>query len=248
MPPANSGRQPARTQDPRGRRGRRLQQQHPLPHQLLLDAPGRAPHRLVVHNIKYSTSGRALLAIREDEVASEAVGVPTTRYKIAAFVIGAALAGFAGGLLEPSRRLEPQRLPLHVLGHDCAIVILGGQGSITGSALAAVLLTVLPVVMQRNPLHQSRDHRKVAHGAVRPADHFLDAVHAPRALRRCEITDLLAWALRRGRTKPRDLESAGELPPGIATLTAEARRPRRCRPAPGRQSPHHAVRRPPRRR
>ena len=59
----------------------------------------------IVHNIKYATSGRALLALREDPVASEAVGIPTTRYKVTAFVIGAALAGLAGGLISQHKSL-----------------------------------------------------------------------------------------------------------------------------------------------
>ncbi|MDH7571396.1 MAG: branched-chain amino acid ABC transporter permease, partial [Armatimonadota bacterium] len=54
---------------------------------------------LVVRNLRFSRHGRALLAIREDEVAAEAMGVPTVRLKVAAFTIGAFLAGVAGGLL-----------------------------------------------------------------------------------------------------------------------------------------------------
>ncbi len=108
----------------------------------------------IVHNIKYATSGRSLLAIREDPIASEAVGVPTTRYKVAAFVIGAALAGAAGGLLAHHESLvnpESYRfLSSSFTGSITlvAMVILGGQGSITGSILAATVLTVLPEALR----------------------------------------------------------------------------------------------------
>ena len=108
----------------------------------------------VVHNIKYATSGRALLAIREDPIASESVGVPTTRYKVTAFVIGAALAGAAGGVLSHHKSLiNPESFRFMSSSYTgsitlVAMVILGGQGSITGSALAAAALTVIPEVLR----------------------------------------------------------------------------------------------------
>ena len=108
----------------------------------------------VVHNIKYATSGRSLLAIREDHIASESVGIPTTRYKVAAFVLGAALAGAAGGLLAHHKSaMGPESfrfLSSSFTGSITlvAMVILGGQGSITGSVLAAIILTVLPEALR----------------------------------------------------------------------------------------------------
>ena len=62
---------------------------------------------IVFHaNLIRSRHGRALLAVRDDEVAAESVGVPTTRYKVEAFVIGAAFAGLAGGLRALRRQLR----------------------------------------------------------------------------------------------------------------------------------------------
>jgi branched-chain amino acid transport system permease protein len=104
----------------------------------------------IVHNIKYATSGRALLALRENAIASEAVGVPTTRYKVAAFVIGAALAGLAGGLVSHHKSLvNPESFRFMRSIEIVAMVILGGQGSITGAVLAAIALTVVPEALRR---------------------------------------------------------------------------------------------------
>jgi ABC-type branched-subunit amino acid transport system ATPase component/ABC-type branched-subunit amino acid transport system permease subunit len=103
----------------------------------------------IVHNIKYATSGRALLAIREDTIASESVGVSSTRYKVAAFVIGAALAGLAGGLVAHHKSLiNPESFRFMRSIEIVAMVILGGQGSITGSILAAIFLTMLPEALR----------------------------------------------------------------------------------------------------
>jgi branched-chain amino acid transport system permease protein len=105
---------------------------------------------VIVRNIKYSTSGRALLAIREDVIASEAVGVPTVRYKITAFVIGAALAGLAGAILSHYSALSPNTFRFMYSVTIVLFVIVGGQGSITGTVVAAAVLTIIPVVFQRN--------------------------------------------------------------------------------------------------
>jgi len=103
----------------------------------------------IVHNIKYATSGRALLALRENAIASESVGVPTTRYKVAAFVIGAALAGLAGGLVAHHKSLiNPESFRFMRSIEIVAMVILGGQGSITGSILAAIVLTLIPEALR----------------------------------------------------------------------------------------------------
>jgi branched-chain amino acid transport system permease protein len=90
-----------------------------------------------------STQGRALLAIREDEVAAEAMGVDTVGYKVRAFVISAAFAGLAGGLLVHYIMLVTPRMFTFVKSIEVVVmVVLGGMGSVTGSMLAATLLTV----------------------------------------------------------------------------------------------------------
>jgi ABC-type branched-subunit amino acid transport system ATPase component/ABC-type branched-subunit amino acid transport system permease subunit len=105
----------------------------------------------IVRNIKYATSGRALLALREDPIASEAVGVPTTRYKVTAFVIGAFLAGIAGALIGHHKpQVGPESFRFGRSIEIVTMVILGGQGSITGSVLAAIGLTLLPELLRNS--------------------------------------------------------------------------------------------------
>jgi len=86
-----------------------------------------------------STHGRALLAIREDEVAAEAMGVDTTGYKVRAFVISSAFAGLAGGLLVHLIQLcTPKSFTFIKSIEVVVMVVLGGMGSITGSVIAAL--------------------------------------------------------------------------------------------------------------
>jgi branched-chain amino acid transport system permease protein len=90
-----------------------------------------------------STHGRALLAIREDEVAAEAMGVDTTGYKVRAFAISSAFAGLAGGLLVHLIQLCTPRSFTFVKSIEVVVmVVLGGLGSVTGSLVAAVALTL----------------------------------------------------------------------------------------------------------
>ncbi len=90
-----------------------------------------------------SSHGRAMLSIREDEIAAEAMGVDTTGYKVRAFVIAAAFAGLAGGLLVHYILLVSPRMFTFVRSMEVvAMVVLGGMGSVTGSVLAATVLTV----------------------------------------------------------------------------------------------------------
>ena len=83
--------------------------------------------------------------MREDEVAAEAMGVDTTGYKVRAFVISAGLAGVAGALSGAFEgNLSPQSFTFVRSFEIVAMVVLGGMGSITGSTLAAAVLTLLP--------------------------------------------------------------------------------------------------------
>ena len=100
---------------------------------------------IVVRNLLCSKHGRALLSIREDEVAAEAVGVNTTYYKVYAFVIGAFFAGVAGGLFgHYLMYLHTNSFTFMKSIEVIIMVVLGGMGSITGSILAAIVLTILP--------------------------------------------------------------------------------------------------------
>ena len=100
-------------------------------------------------NLARSTHGRALFAIRDDEVAAEALGVDTTRYKVLAFVLGAFFAGIAGGLFAHYLSyLNPNSFTFIKSIEVIAMVVLGGLGSVSGAVLAAVILTLLPEVLR----------------------------------------------------------------------------------------------------
>jgi branched-chain amino acid transport system permease protein len=99
---------------------------------------------MIAVRLLHSTHGRAFLAIREDEVAAEAMGVDTTGYKVRAFVIAAALAGLAGGLLVFRLQLcTPKSFTFIKSIEVVAMIVLGGLGSVSGAFLTAAVLTVL---------------------------------------------------------------------------------------------------------
>jgi branched-chain amino acid transport system permease protein len=105
---------------------------------------------VIVRNIATSTFGRALSAIRGDEIAAEAMGINTTRYKVLAFVISAGLAGVAGGLSGQlfANPLNPQNLNFVKSIEVIVMIVLGGIGSITGAALGAAIVTILPEALR----------------------------------------------------------------------------------------------------
>jgi branched-chain amino acid transport system permease protein len=103
----------------------------------------------VVLTIVHSTYGRGFLAVHDDEVASEAMGINTTRYKIIAFVIGAFFAGIAGGLFGHLKlSIDPKGFDFMRSIEIVVMVILGGMGNTIGVILAAILLTLLPEILR----------------------------------------------------------------------------------------------------
>lgn len=105
---------------------------------------------VAVHwNLVHSRHGRALLAVREDETAAESLGIPTTRYKVLAFTVGAAFAGMAGSLFgHYLLYLNTNSFGFLKSIEVVIMVVLGGMGSITGSITAAIFLTLLPEVLR----------------------------------------------------------------------------------------------------
>jgi branched-chain amino acid transport system permease protein len=98
----------------------------------------------VVVSLIDSTYGRGFLTVRDDEVAAEAIGINTTRYKVTAFVLGAFFAGIAGGLYAHSTTyINPSGFDFQRSIEIVIMVILGGMGSTAGVAFAAILLTLL---------------------------------------------------------------------------------------------------------
>lgn len=107
---------------------------------------------LVVRNFINSSYGRACISIREDEIASEAMGINTTKYKIMAFTLGSFFAGIAGALYAGYfYYLKPDLFGFMKSIDILVIVVLGGMGSISGSVIAAVLLAVLSTYLQAFP-------------------------------------------------------------------------------------------------
>lgn len=102
---------------------------------------------VAIRNFVSSDFGRACLAVREDEIAAESLGVNSTYFKVLAFALGAFFAGTAGALF--SHYLQYMAPTASQIGFLKSIdilimVVLGGLGSLTGSVIAAIVLTILP--------------------------------------------------------------------------------------------------------
>lgn len=104
---------------------------------------------IVVVHLVNSRHGRAICAVRDNYIAAEAVGIPVSKFKTLAFVIGAFLAGMAGvvyagniGILKPSNFDYNTSIEILVM------VVLGGMGNIKGSIIAAIVLTALPELLR----------------------------------------------------------------------------------------------------
>ncbi len=111
------------------------------------------------YRLKYSSQGRGLLAVRENEVAAEAMGVDTTRAKVVAFVFSAFWGGVGGALYAHQiSTLNPAELGFQKSIDLVLIVVIGGMGSITGVVLGAAILVILPEVAR-----ELADYRMIAY-------------------------------------------------------------------------------------
>jgi branched-chain amino acid transport system permease protein len=103
----------------------------------------------VVYNLMHSTYGRGFLSVKDDEIAAEAMGVNTTKFKVTAFVTGAFFAGIAGALYAHfDGYLNPENFNFLKSVEIVVMVILGGMGSLGGVVLAAIILTILPEALR----------------------------------------------------------------------------------------------------
>ena len=119
---------------------------------------------VIVQNLIRSRTGRAIMAIRDNRIAAESVGLHETRYKLLAFTISAAIAG-AGGVLYAHNLSSLQALPKN-FGYNMSItilvfVVMGGIGNMRGSVIAAVVLTLLPEL-----LRSMNDYRMLIYAVV----------------------------------------------------------------------------------
>jgi branched-chain amino acid transport system permease protein len=98
----------------------------------------------VVHRLVKSSYGRAMLAIRENEIAAEAIGVNLTFHKVVSFAMGAFFAGIGGGLLASLiTTIDPKTFSMALTFNILIVVIIGGLGSITGTVVTAVGYNIL---------------------------------------------------------------------------------------------------------
>ena len=98
---------------------------------------------LTIRNLIDSSFGRAFISIRDDEIAAEAMGVDTTRYKVMSFVISSMFAGIAGGLFGHfTMYLHPNSFLFTTSFYLIIMIVVGGLGTISGSVLGAILVTV----------------------------------------------------------------------------------------------------------
>jgi branched-chain amino acid transport system permease protein len=110
------------------------------------------PTYVVVHRLANSRVGDALLAVREDEISAQTLGINPLTNKVLAFTVGAAFAGLAGGLyahylgiLAPESFFYPESFNI------LAMVVIGGLGSLPGSAVGAILFTLAPEYLRFVP-------------------------------------------------------------------------------------------------
>ena len=104
----------------------------------------------IVQNLVDSRSGRAILALRDNRIAAESVGISVTTYKLTAFVTSAALAGAAGVLYALNYSgVAAKKFDFNTSILILVFVVLGGMGNIRGSIIAAALLTVLPELLRQ---------------------------------------------------------------------------------------------------
>lgn len=115
-----------------------------------------------VRRIIDSRVGRALIAIREDDLAAKSMGIDITGYKVLAFAVGAFFAGIAGSFYAHyASFIDPHSFAFTESIAILAMVVLGGMGSIWGSILGAVVLTIAP-----EALRELSDYRMIIFGAI----------------------------------------------------------------------------------
>ena len=117
---------------------------------------------IICTNFVRSAPGRAARAINDDEIAAEAMGINTTKYKVAAFVVGAMLASLAGSLFANYFYvLNPNQFTFNKSIDILVMVVFGGMGSMSASVIAAIVIGILNMYLQ-----QFADIRMIIYGAA----------------------------------------------------------------------------------
>jgi len=121
---------------------------------------------VVIWRLGYSAKGRAIMAVREDEIAAAAIGIDTTRQKVIAFMVGAFFGGVAGAMFSlHERSITPGSFGMAKSIEIVVMVTLGGLGSISGAIAAAIVLTLLPEIL-RNVGAEISDYRMIIYSAL----------------------------------------------------------------------------------
>ncbi len=148
----------------------------------------------VCWQLKHSSLGRTMLAIRENELAASCLGVKVARMRILSFVLGAVLAGIAGGLwVHLVTLISPSSFSFILAFEIVVMVVLGGTGSITGAVLVAVVLSVLTQLLR--PVEEAAN----AFGASQMIVAFvvlIVLITRPKGLFGTAEPDLVGWLLR----------------------------------------------------
>ena len=119
---------------------------------------------IVIFNLVSSRTGRAVMALRDNRIAAERVGIPVTKYKLLAFVISTAMAGAAGALYALGQNtVTANKFDFNTSILILVFVVLGGQGKMWGSILAAAFLTVLP---ETPIMRDLKDYRMLVYALV----------------------------------------------------------------------------------
>ncbi|MFJ7729118.1 branched-chain amino acid ABC transporter permease [Neobacillus sp. NPDC097160] len=147
---------------------------------------------VVITNFTNSRHGRACIAIRENEIAADAMGINTTFYKVIAFALGSFFAGIAGGLYSHNFFIiQPTNFGFLKSFDILIFVVLGGLGSLSGSVISAILLTVISTFLQEYP-----ETRMIIYSLVL----VVVMLYRPQGLMGTrEITDLFKWKPVKGR-------------------------------------------------
>jgi len=123
---------------------------------------------LLTRNLKFSSHGLAFMSVREDEIAADAMGVHTTHVKVSAFLLSAFFAGVGGVLYAHAKLINPGVFGFTLSMNYVVMIVLGGNGSITGATLAAVVLTALPEALKpvRDRVHFTDEYLQVIYALI----------------------------------------------------------------------------------
>ncbi len=143
---------------------------------------------VVINNFTNSTHGRACIAIRENEIAADAMGINTTLYKVLAFTIAAFFAGIGGALHAHNFYvIQPPNFGFLKSFDILIFVVLGGLGSLSGSIISAILLSIVGFYLQSFP-----ELRMVIYSLVL----ILVMIYRPKGLMGSkELSDIIKWPL-----------------------------------------------------